>query len=194
MLDRALIGCCVLVMNLAVAQLPSQQKSRPTAAVDNDFVQKEFGSSCTLVAGPPTLTADLDGDGVEDVVIAARCTNPFPDQAEDSFAIIDPYYTYFGFGDPKVTTGFASEDPKLKGLALLIIHGAGPEAWRSPVPRAKFVIVNLPYRQIAVKKLTVHKKTIMAIFIEESEGNQTVSTVYWDGKKYKYMPLGSSME
>ena len=70
--------------------------------------------------------ADLDGDGIEDIVIPARCTNPMMDQAENSFVVVDPYNSFFGYGNPKVTTQFASEDPDRRGYSLLVIHGAGP--------------------------------------------------------------------
>jgi hypothetical protein len=176
---------------LSLAQKPPQSSSPP---VDNDFVQKQFGSTCTLMPGPPQLKADLNGDGVEDLVVAARCTNPLMDQAEDNFTVIDPYNTFFGYGDTKVTTQFASEDPATRGLVLLVIHGAGPDAWRAATPAAKFVIINLPYKQITVRKLTVKKKTVMAIYAQETGGDQMTSVIFWDGKKYKYRPMGSSME
>ena len=187
-------GCLyLLAMALAMQVEPSPQPRTPP--LDNDFVQKQFGATCRLVAGPPLLTADLDGDGVEDAVIVARCTNPLMDEAENNYKVIDPYNSFYGYGDPKTTTQFASENPQLRGLSLLIIHGSGPEAWRSANPKAKFIVINLPFKQLAVKKLTVHKKSIMAIYAEESqEGEGTVSVVFWDGKKYKYRPIGSSME
>jgi hypothetical protein len=76
-----------------------------------------------------------------------------------------------------------------------VIHGAGPEAWRAPVPKAKFLIVNLPYKQVIVKKMTIKKnKTMMGIFTEETGGDQATSVLFWDGRKYRYQPLGSSME
>lgn len=166
-----------------------------TSAVDDAFVQKNFGSSCTLMPGPPPLTADLDGDGIEDVVIVARCKNPLVDQTDDNYKVIDPYNTYFGYGDPKISTQFASEDPATRGIALLVIHGAGPEAWRSATPKAKFMIINLPFKELTLKKMEFHKKKIMAIYAAENhEGEGTVSVVFWDGKKWKYEPLGSSME
>ena len=172
-----------------------QQAAAPSAAlVDNDFVKKQFGSSCTLMPGPPQLKADLDGDGIEDLVVAARCTNPLADQAEDNFAVVDPYNAFYGYGNTKITTQFGSEDPLTRGLVLLVIHGAGPEAWRAATPKAKFVIINLPFRQVAVKKLTVKKKTVMAIYAEETGGDRMTSATYWDGKKYRYQPIGSSME
>ena len=141
------------------------------------------------------MKADLDGDGVEDIVVVARCRNPLVDQAGYNFKVVDPYNTYFGFGDPKVTTEFASEDPEGRGVSLLIIHGAGPEAWRTETPKAKFLVINLPFKRLAVKKMKMRKKSVMAIYAEEAhEGQGTISALYWDGKKYKYQPMGISME
>jgi hypothetical protein len=76
---------------------------------------------------------------------------------------------------------------------LLVIHGAGDEAWRAAVPKAKFVIINLPFKQVAVKKLMVKKKPIMAIYAEETGGDRMTSATFWDGKKYRYQPIGSSL-
>ena len=165
-----------------------------TTTVNNDFIQKQFGATCTMLAGPPTYTADLDGDGTEDAVIVAKCTNPLMDETENNFTVIDPYNSFFGYGDTKATSQFASEDPLARGRVLLIIHGAGAEAWYSDTPKAKFVIINLPFKQIAVKKLMVKKKQVMGIFAEESSADQMTSAVFWDGKKYRYQPLGARLE
>ena len=172
--------------------LRGQTPSAP--AVDNDFIQAQFGSTCTLMAGPPQMKADMDGDGVEDLIVAARCTNALVDQAEKNFTVIDPYNSFYGYGNTKITTQFSSEDPVNRGLVLLIIHGAGKEAWRAATPKAKFVIINLPFRQIAVKKLTVKKKTVMAIYADETGGDHMTSATFWDGKKYRYQPIGAGMD
>jgi hypothetical protein len=189
-------SCTLLVVACSLSSAFSQTTTKPAAQdVDHDFVQKQFGSSCTLVPGPQPMTADLNGDGVEDLVIVARCADPLMDEAERNYKVIDPYDAFFGYGDPKVTTKFASEDPQRRGLALLIIHGTGSEGWHAAEPKAKFIVINLPFKQLAVKKLTVRKKTVMAIYAEEArEGEGTVSAIFWDGKKYKYQPLGSTME
>jgi hypothetical protein len=171
---------------------PGQKVS--SATVDNEFVQKEFGSTCKLMPGPIPQVADLDGDGVPDIVIAARCTNPLMDQDQYNFRVVDPYYSFFGYGNPQITTRFSSDDPETRGLVLLIIHGSGPEGWRSPTPKAKFVIINLPFKEISVKKLEVKKKTVMAIYANETGPDETVSATFWDGKKYRYEPLGSSLQ
>src|SRR5579862_1400578 len=153
--------------------------------VDNDFVQKQFGSTCSLIGMPP-IAADLDGDGVEDIVIPARCTNPMMDQVEHNFQVVDPYFRYFGYGNPAVTTAFSTEVPERRGFVLLVIHGAGTQAWRSPTPKAKFLIVNLPFKNILVKRLAMRKRLAMGIYVEETGGDQEISVVFWDGKKYRY--------
>ena len=142
----------------------------------------------------PQVKVDMDGDGIEDLIVAAHCSNALVDQAEKEFTVIDPYNSFYGYGNTKITTQFAAEDPATRGLVLLIIHGAGAEAWRAATPKAKFVIINLPFKQISVKKLTVKKKTIMAIYAEETGGDRMTSATFWDGKKYRYQPIGSSME
>jgi len=76
----------------------------------------------------------------------------------------------------------------------LIIHGAGPEAWRSPTPKAKFVVVNLPYRAISIRKLKFKKRTIEALYVEEAGESGASSAVFFDGKKFRYVPMGGDME
>jgi len=186
-----------LILGLALTSIALAQQTPPpsTSAVDDNFIQKQFGSTCKLMPGPPQLKADLDGDGIEDLVVAGHCTNPLADQAEDNFTVIDPYNAFYGYGNTKITTQFASEDPATRGLVLLVIHGAGPEAWRAAAPKAKFVIINLPIKSITVKKMKVNKKkSTVAIYVEEAGGDQMTSAIFWDGKKYRYDPLGSSME
>jgi hypothetical protein len=191
---QSLSICRFMVSGLVLSWLAVAQQPPSSSPVDNNFVQKQFGSTCTLMSGPPQLKADMDGDGIEDLIIAARCTNALVDQAENNFAVIDPYNAFYGYGNTKITTQFASEDPATRGLVLLVIHGTGAEAWRAATPKAKFEIINLPFRQIAVKKLAVKKKTVMAIYAEETGGDRMTSATFWDGKKYRYQPIGSSMQ
>ena len=181
-------------MSFTATAQPASVSPSAKPAVDNAFVQKQFGSTCSLIGIEP-LIADLDGDGVEDIVIPARCTNPMMDQMENSFVVVDPYNSYFGYGNPKITTQFSSDDPEHRGYSLLVIHGAGAEAWHSATPKAKFIIVNLPFKQVVVKKLALKKKRlVMGIYAEETGGDQATSVTFWDGRKYKYQPLGASME
>lgn len=174
--------------------MASAQQASPKSAVTNAFIQSQFGKSCKLIDGPAPMIADLNGDGIDDLAVAARCTDPMIDEAEYSYRVIDPYNSFFGYGNPKITTAFSSEDPDRRGLVLLIIHGDGSDAWRSTEPKAKFMIVNLPFRQLMVRKLRVHKKLIMAIYADEAGADQTTSATFWDGKKYRYQPMGSSLQ
>src|SRR5580765_2862336 len=135
MSSRSISALLLLGLSLMAAQSLAQLNS--SHPVDNDFVQKEFGSSCTLTPGIMPIAADLDGDGVSDLVIAARCTNPMMDQGDHDYKVIDPYFTFAGYGDPKVTTQYSTEEPANRALALLIIHGAGPDAWWAKTPKTK---------------------------------------------------------
>jgi hypothetical protein len=180
--------CLVLVIPLSLA-------AQTPAPPDNDFVHQQFGDSCSLDPQWKPITGDLNADGVEDIVMVARCTNPVIDQDEKDFKVIDPMNSFYGYGNPKVTSGFGQTDPRLKGVSLLIIHGAGAEAWRSATPQAKFVVINIAVKTIAVKKMKINKKkSTAAIYVQEAAADQMNSAIYWDGKKYRYEPMGSSME
>jgi hypothetical protein len=171
------------------AQAPS-----PSRKIDNEFVQQQFGREFTLLPEIAPVFGDLDGDGVEDIVIAARCKNPMLDQGEHNYKVIDPYYDFFGYGDPKLTTTFSEADPKRRGLVVLIVHGSGRDAWRSATPKAKYVIVNLPYRTISVRKMKLRKRTIEAVYVEEAGDTGDSSALFFDGHKFRYVPMGGDMQ
>jgi hypothetical protein len=173
---------------------PAPAKS-PVPAVTNEYIHKEFGENCSLLGGPPQFVGDLDGDGIDDLVVAGRCKNPMVDQGDYGFTVIDPYDRFLGFGDVKVTSSFASDAPERKGVCLLVVHGVGPDAWRSNKPKPKFVMINLPFKSLAVKKLALKKRTILGVYMEEQgEGEQTSSVVFWDGKRYRYQIVGSNFD
>lgn len=174
---------------------PPAHAKAPSPAVTDEFIHQQFGENCSLIAGPPQFVADLDDDGVDDLVVAAKCKNPMADKDEYSFVVADPYDSFLGFSDVKVTSTFASDEPERRGLSLLIIHGADKDAWRAEKPKAKFLLINLPFKTLTVKRLALKKKTILGIYMEEhGEGEDTSSVVFWDGKKYKYQQLGSTLE
>jgi|SRR5271170_1496150 hypothetical protein len=173
------------------ATVQAQKTTEPT--VDNAFVQQQFGATCKLI-GMPSVRGDLDGDGVEDIVIPAHCTSPLMNQVQNNYVVLDPYDSFFGYGNPKITTAFVADDPQRRGFSLLVIHGAGPDAWYAAVPKAKFMLVNVPFRDVMIRKWQIKKKARMAIYVAETGGDSMTSVVYWDGRKYRYDPMGSTME
>jgi hypothetical protein len=177
------------------ASPPPARAQHPSPAVTDEFIQKQFGENCSLLAGPEQFVGDLDGDGIEDLIVAAKCKNPMADKDEYGFMIADPYDTFLGFGDVRVTSTFASDAPERRGISLFIIHGAEKDAWRSDKPKAKFLMINLPFKTLTVKRLALKKRTMLGIYMEETgEGESTSSVLFWDGKKYRYTQLGSTME
>lgn len=203
MSSRKLLLLPVLALSFTVAAAaqkkepppPPAHAKFPSPAVTDEFVHKQFGDNCSLLPGPEQFVGDLDGDGIDDLVVVARCKNPMADKDEYSFAVADPYDSFLGYGDVKVTSQFASDAPDRRGISMLIIHGAEKDAWRAETPKAKFLFINLPFKTLTVKRLATKKKTVLGIFMEEQgEGESTSSVLYWDGKKYKYMQLGSTLE
>lgn len=203
MLSRRVLLLSFLVLSLVIAEAaqkkqpppPPAPAHHPSPAVNDDFIHKQFGDNCSLLGGPEQFVGDLDGDGIDDLVVVARCKNPMADKDEYGFAVADPYSQFLGFGDVRVTSTFASDVPERRGISLLIIHGAEKNAWRADTPKEKFLLINLPFKSLTVKKLALKKRVALGIYMEEQgEGESTSSVVFWDGKKYRYEQLGSTLE
>ena len=144
------------------------------------------------------MTGDLDGDGVEDAVIVARAKNAFGGQIPFGYKVIDPYMSAFGYGNPMITGGMGEEYPD-GNYMVLVIHGAGPEGWRNPKPKAKFVMINLPFNTINVATINVQKKKNKppkeetAIILEE-DGSSQSSMVVWTIRGYRWKDMGGPAE
>lgn len=164
---------------------PATQQISPTDLAA--LVKQQFGSTFTPAAkfSTPLITADFDGDGVEDVAIVANSTEPFPDSVAFKYKVMDPYSAYFGMGNPAVSAQFSTADPQ-RDHDLLIIFGAGADAWRSATPKDKFVIINLPFDDIAVGRMLIKKNKPPVFVIKARESQIMDSSVWWDAKKKKW--------
>lgn len=186
---------CLLALAAAAAQTgapaPPAHRGAPVpprhgGTLPADQAQQElarlFGPDFVLDSAVPAMTADLDGDGQDDLVLVATGKDPMLDQADFHYRVIDPYDSYFGYGDPKVTLSFAINMGKVR--FVLVAH-----AWRSDPPKGKYVIVNLPFDRLSLGRMLVKKKGVDILVAEEADG--TIATVFWDGRKYRWEPSDS---
>ncbi len=188
---RRLALVTVLLSGFAIAQ---KQPAAPVATIrpsthaatasDKEYVSLNFGPSFTFIEKFPVMTGDMDGDGAEDAVfVLTRKDNPLGDEEEFHYKVIDPYDEYFGWGDPKVTSKFNAHDPDaVKYIA--IVHN-----WRAATPKAKYLVINLPFEKLSITRIPVKKKMATAISAEDLSG--ITSAIYWDGKKYKWDATGA---
>ena len=184
---------------LFLAALSAAQS--PPAPVDarqqlSALVERQFGHtfSPTDKFPTPVVTADFDGDGVEDIAIVADSKDPLPDSFQYKYQVADPYNAFFGFGDPRQTVGMGHLDPR-QNHALLVIFGAGSEGWRTATPKAKFVLINVPFDTISVGRMLVKKNKPPIFVIKALESEIMDSAVFWDVKKkrWRWEP-GNSIE
>ena len=166
---------------IMLAAAAAQQPPAPAAPASEaqQFCTREFGEQFKLDPKFAPLTTDLDGDGKEDLILVATAKSPLGGEVDFHYRAIDPYDAYFGFGDPKITVQFSATNA-LKTRYVLVVHD-----WHAP--KAKFVILNLPFDSLSTSRVAIKKKkTVNTIHAVEMGG--IASDVYWDGKKYKWAP------
>jgi len=185
----------VLFLAAALAAAQSPQANQPATATPptgddaaqlSALVKQQFGPTFTL---PPKfattmMVADFNGDGIEDVAIVANSKDPMPDSYSFKYEVADPYHAYFGFGNPRLTSSF-SADPE-HTHHLLVIFGSGKEGWHSATPKAKFVLINVPFDSVEVGRMLVSKKKPPIFVIKALEAQIMDSAVFWDAKKKRW--------
>jgi hypothetical protein len=182
-LGRALFFFLCLGAAGQTSPAPSTSNLQPFTTL----AQQQFGSSFTLDEKFPTpiVTADFDGDGVQDLVMVAVSKDPLPDSYQYKYRVADPYNGFFGFGDPRQTASMDRLDPR-QSHALLVIFGAGVEAWHAATPKAKFVLINVPFNNIALGRMLVKKNKPPIFVIKAIETEMMDSSVFWDAKKKRW--------
>ena len=170
----------VVVLCLAMSALAQQPPGpQPPALTDaQQLITKEFGKSFTVAPGFTPLFGDVDNDGQEDAVVVVMSRTPLVDEVEYHYRAIDPYSAFWGWGNPRVTVQFSATNVG-PTLYIAVIHN-----WRAP--KAKFLIINLPFQKLGLSRVAWKKKAISSIHAVETDGLE--SDVFWDGKKYKWEP------
>jgi hypothetical protein len=184
-----LLAACV-----AAAQSPqSSQPAAPAASATSAgatqlaaIVKQQFGDTFTIPTkiSPSFIAADFDGDGVEDVAIVADSKDPLPDSFAFKYEVADPYHAYFGFGNPKVTSTFSADPGHTHHL--LVIFGSGKETWHAATPKAKFVLINVPFDTFEVGRMLISKKKPPIFVIKALESQIMDSAVWWEAKKKRW--------
>ena len=171
----------VVVAASVVAAAAGQQAPAPGRDAQQ-ICTHEFGEQFKLDPKFAPLTADLDGDGQEDLVLVATAKNPLSGELDFHYRAIDPYDGYFGWGNVKDTIQFSATNAGATRY-VLVVHN-----WRAP--KEKFVIINLPFDSLEVGRVAIRKKNkkIMLNTIHAVELGGLGADVYWDGKKYKWEP------
>jgi hypothetical protein len=187
---RSLFLSLFLAAGVVAAQSPqpTSPDAQENAAVDlAALVKQQFGKGFAPQPNFPTpmVVADFDGDGVEDAAIVATASELFPDSFEFKYKVIDPFNAFFGLDNAAITAAFSSEDPSRKHY-LLVIFGAGKDGWRAAVPKAKFVMINIPFDEIGVGRMLIKKDKPPIFMIRTREYQLEDSSVYWDAKKQKW--------
>jgi hypothetical protein len=186
-----------LLLAACVATAQSPQTSPPPAPTGASgagadltqlatIVKQQFGDTFTIPAKFPTpvITADFNGDGVEDVAIVASSKDPMPDSYAFKYEVADPYHAYFGFGNPKVTSTFGTDSGHTHHV--LVIFGSGKEAWHAATPKGKFVLINVPFDTCEVGRMLISKKKPPIFVIKVLESQIMDSALWWEAKKKRW--------
>src|SRR6266700_2605737 len=160
-----------------------------------NIVKQQFGSTFSVVTKLTTsfIVADFDSDGVEDVAIVADSKDPLPDSYDFKYEVSDPYNSYFGYGNPRVTAAFNSSE-RLRNHSLLVILGVGKDSWRTATPKAKYVLVNVPFDTVEAGRMLTRKKNKPPIFVIKAIESQLMDSAVWfdvKKKKWHWEPGGS---
>ena len=164
----------------AFAQELSQREKPGDPHPLQPYVLKQFGVDFKIDTHFQPFYADVDGDGTEDLILVAFTKHALGGSAGFNYTVVDPYDGYFGVGNPKITTQFATFGDGTNHC-FLIVHD-----WKGEKPKSKWVIVNVPFAKVSVGQMSLKKKTVAAISTVESGGLSGL--VYFDGKKYKWQP------
>ena len=183
------IAVSIAVLSFCVTLLASPAPEASSTNEVQAIISAQFGPQFVIAQSFPILTGDFNGDGIEDAAFVVTSRGALQTDST-RFRVLDPSSDYFGVGDPKITSQFASQYPG-GSRYLLIIHGIGKEAWRVKEPKERFVLINVNFDHISVGHIEKKKKVMDDIDLEES--GILSSFLYWNGHSYKWQPGATQM-
>jgi hypothetical protein len=201
-----MLAVCCLALPLALsAQEPSSAPkasaevvaSAPALSTETlqTLVNQQFDPQYKVDASfsTPYLLGDFDGDGVQDIAIVVK-TDRLPatvQMAGLSYYIIDPYHAYFGAGDIRIARMFTASDMKSE-RELALLHGSGADTWHAAQPKAKYLVINLPFDTLSTITIMPPKRNKKHLGpmtgIRAEEDRIMASMLVWNGKKYRWVP------
>lgn|SRR5262249_13683754 len=194
---------------IPVTALPSVQKppqpnlqppAPPTAAEVASTLQRVFGDDLLLEKGtrPAFIAGDFNGDDSQDLAMIVR---PAPGKLEDingelaNWIIQDANQYFIPPSGVHVVPLPPPTAPKVaEGEEVLaIIHGHGPEGWRSPSARQAYLVKHAAATFLG-KSPSIGQKSIRRMhlpvkteIIEEMRSNKK-GFLFWTGQAYAWHP------
>ena len=135
----ALPSACCFAAPLLAQSAPPAALADPAA-----YAASQFGASFKLDPNIPPMFGDLDGDGKEDLILVGTSSTPLMSKELFNFKVEDPYDSYFGTGDPRITSQFTLHFDG-SSRCFLIVFG-----WRQPPSKSKQCLQVCPH-QYAVR-------------------------------------------
>jgi hypothetical protein len=177
--------CLFLAMPLLAQSLPATPAPAPLAD-PAAYLAAQFGPSFKLDPKVPPMFGDFDGDGQEDLVMVGTSSTPLLSKELFNFKVEDPYDSYFGTGNTRITSQFTLHFDGSSRCLLIVF------AWRLPPSKpkqvTKFVLINTPFESAGIVSLRLKKKNIQAI--EAIDRTSLHALIFWDGKRWRWSAQG----
>jgi hypothetical protein len=163
------------------APRPSAAKPRPRDA--RKAVRRVFGQAVTLDPASPAA-GDFNGDGWEDLAAVVRAAPRMLDQVNDE---LSNWIRQDATGPRGGRVAVGAED-----VLLAVIHGHGPEGWRSAAARQSYLVRNAPSRPRATEDnaglaRAGSREPRGHVLVDDAPGRP--GYLYWSGSRYVWTSL-----
>jgi hypothetical protein len=175
-----------LFLSAPLLAQPAALPAAPPLADPAAYVAAQFGASFKLDPKVPPMFGDLDGDGKEDLVLVGSSSTPLLSKEQFAFKVEDPYDSYFGTGDTKITSQFTLHFDGSSRCILIVFNWRQPHS--NPKQITKFVLINTPFESASMVNLRLKKKDVQAI--ETIDRSSLHALVFWNGHRWRWSAQG----